>query len=185
MRTPHALFLLCVTATLAIVAPLHSGDRAGATKPKVSFTAVPVKARFHKNEKVIFRFTVRNESEEELRVSSAFILNYDIHLAISDNHQETVPWCGVVARYIFNGDRFVTLHPGKFLRVDREISCDASHSSGFSFPGPGEYSVNATYHFPVSPKRLREHPGPIPFASGSYRAELAHFKITDKVDTSR
>jgi hypothetical protein len=185
MRTPHALFCFCVTAALTIVAPLYSAGRGATAKPKVTFVAVPVKVRFHENEKVIFRFTVRNESEGDVRVSSAFILNYDIHLAIRDNRQKPVRWCGIVARYMFLRDRFVTLHPGKSVSMEREISCDASHSSGFSFAGPEDYFVVATYQFPVSPRRLREHPGTIPFASGPYRAEMAHFKITDKIATGR
>ena len=126
---------------------------------------------------MVFRFEIRNVSRSDVLVSPVLALNYDIHLEIQDGSGKAIPWCGVVARQVILGDKFVTLHAGQSLGVSRQISCDDSHESGYNFPGPGEYSIKATYRFPVSPKRLRDSPGPIPFASGPYEAEAAHFTI--------
>jgi hypothetical protein len=143
----------------------------------MTFTATPVRGSFPEGEKVVLRFEIKNEDQFDVRVSPAFILNYDIYLDVRTGGGNPISWCGINARRVFFGDKFATLGAGKTLTTERQVSCDDSRESGYVFPGPGEYSVKATYKFPVSPKKLRDNPGPVPFASGPYEAEPAHFTI--------
>ena len=148
--------------------------------PQVTFTATPIKKSFALNEKVTFRFTVKNESESEVLVSPAFILNYDVYLEIHSSAGKVIPWCGVNARRVFLGDKYVKLSAGKTLSMERQVSCDDSHDSGYAFSEIGDYAVNATYRFPVSPKKLRDNPGPVTFALGPHKAETVHFAVVAK-----
>jgi hypothetical protein len=179
MRAAHLLSYLCFLVALS-VAPLCESGGSAPTRPSLSFTASPVNPSFHEGEKVVLRFTIENVSGSDVLVSPAFILNYDIHLEIEGASGKAIPWCGVVARLVILGDKFVTLHPGKSFSMSRQISCDDTHDSGYSFPGPGEYSVAATHRFPVSPKKLRDNPGPVPFASGPYKAEMARLTVVPR-----
>ncbi|MGB8472830.1 MAG: hypothetical protein WCE61_01950 [Candidatus Acidiferrum sp.] len=149
---------------------------------RLTFTAAPVKASFKQGEKVLLRFEIKNEGHSDVLVSPAFILNYDIYLDVRNRNGSSISWCGINARRVFLGDKFVTLGAGKSLGMEREVSCDDSHQSGYVFPSPGEYSVKATYRFPVSPKKLRDNPRPVPFASGPYESRPAHFTITAKTN---
>jgi len=139
-----------------------------------------MKKAFVLNEKVTFRFTIKNESESEVLVSPAFILNYDVYLEIQSTAGKVIPWCGVNARRIFLGDKYVKLSAGKTLSMERPVSCDDSHDSGYAFSEIGDYVVNATYRFPVSPKKLRDNPGPVAFALGPHKAQPVHFAIVAK-----
>jgi hypothetical protein len=177
MRAFRTLSHYFFIAALAVTALLCERGYSAVTKPQLTFTVSPISSSFHEYEKVMLRFTIRNESGTDVLVSSAFILNYDIYLEIENSSGKTIPWCGVIANWVFLGDKYVTLHPGMSLSMSRQISCDESQHSGFSFPGPGQYTVAATYRFPVSPKKLRENPGPVPFASGPYKAQSARITI--------
>jgi len=179
-RVFHSMLGSCVMVALLVLAQSCQPDSRAARIPELRFTAKPVKPSFHEDEKVMFRFTIQNQSKADVIVSPALILNHDIHLEIKKDAGIAISWCGVIVRRVFLGDEYVTLHPGKSLSMNRQISCDDSHDSGFSFPGPGEYSVTATYQFPVSPKKLRDNPGPVPFALGPYKAESARFTIVAK-----
>jgi len=177
MRAARLISCLCLLTALSIV-PSSGGS--APTGPALSFTASPVNSSFHEGEKVVLHFTIENISGSDVLVSPVFILNYDIHLEIKDASGKAIPWCGVVARQVILGNKFVMLQPGKSLSMNRQISCDDNHDSGYSFPGPGDYSVAATYRFPVSPKKLRNNPGPVPFASGPYRAEATRLTIVPR-----
>ncbi len=170
--------LICCTVLILIVVFGRLSSQAKDAL-QLKFTAKPVKAAFHVREKVMFRFTIQNQSETDVIVSQALLLNYDIHLEIKNDAGTVLSWCGVIVNRIFLDNEYLALHPGKSLSVDRQVSCDDSHDSGYSFPGPGEYFVTATYRFPVSPKKLRDNPGPVPVPSGTYKAELARFTIVD------
>ena len=178
MRAADLLRYLSFLVAFSIAPSCQSGG--GAPSSSLSFTAAPIKSSFHVGEKVIFRFKIENLSRADVLVSPTFILNYDIHLEVKDASGKAIPWCGGVVRQVILGDKFITLQAGKSLGMSRQISCDDTNDSGYSFPGPGEYSVSATYRFPVSPKKLRDNPGPVPFASGPHKAETTHFAIVPK-----
>jgi hypothetical protein len=167
-------------AALTIAVPRSESSNEPSSAPHLTFTAAPVKGSFVEGEKVVFRFEIKNEGQSDVLVSPAFILNYDIYLKVRTSGGSSIPWCGINARRTFLGDKFVRLGAGKSLGMQREVSCDESHESGYTLPSPAEYSVTALYRFPVSPKKLRDNPGPIPFASGPYESEPAHFTITAK-----
>jgi len=178
MRASCFLRSLSMIAALTIVAP--QSEPSNNPTPRLIFTAVPVKESFIEGEKVVFHFEIQNEDKSDVLVSPAFILNYDIYLEVRTSGGMAISWCGINARRVFLGDKFVTLGAGKSLSMQREVSCDDSHQSGYVFASPGEYAVTATYRFPVSPKKLRDNPGPIPFASGPYESKPAQFTITAK-----
>lgn len=180
MRPFYLLLNFTIAAALMIVVPSCEPSNGSPSTPHLGFKATPVKASFPEGEKVVMWFEVKNEGQSDVLVSPAFVLNYDIYLEVRAATGSSISWCGINARRVFVGDKFVTLGAGKTLGSERPVSCDDSHESGYEFPGPGEYSVKATYRFPVSPKKLRDNPGPIPFASGPYEAEPAHFTITAK-----
>jgi hypothetical protein len=169
-----------VIAALMVVVPSCEPNNGKPSVPRLTFTVTPVKSSFPEGEKVVLRFEIKNAGESDILVSPAFILNYDIYLEVRAATGNSISWCGINARRVFFGDKFATLGAGKTLGTERQVSCDDSHESGYIFPGAGEYLVKATYRFPVSPKKLRDNPGPTPFASGPYEAEPAHFTITAK-----
>jgi hypothetical protein len=177
MRAFRLLLNLTMIAAIIIAVPSCGSGKAGSSIPRLTFTATPVSRSFLEGEKVLFRFEIKNESQSEVLVSPAFILNYDIYLEVRTGAENRISWCGINARRVFLGDKFVKLGAGKTLSIERQVSCDDSRESGYVFPGPGEYTIKATYRFPVSPKKLRDNPGPILFASGPYEAEPAHFTI--------
>jgi len=181
MRAHYVLSCLWIFVALSVSLAREVG-KTTPTKPPLNFTASPVSSSFHENQKVVFRFTIQNTGEADIFVSPAFILNYDIHLEIEGGPGKPVSWCGVVTKWVFLGDTLTRLQPGRSLSVSRQISCDDTHDFGYSFPGPGEYSVSATYRFPVSPKKLRDNPGPVPVASGPYKAEPVRFRIVQRTE---
>ena len=180
MRASYLLRNFIIIAALMVVVPSCEPNNGRPSAPRLTFTATPVRGSFPEGEKVVLRFAIKNVGESDVLVSPAFILNYDIYLDVRTAAGTSISWCGINARRVFFGDKFATLGAGKTLDTERQVSCDDSHESGYIFPGPGEYSVKATYRFPVSPKKLRDHPGPIPFASGPHEAEPIHFTITAK-----
>jgi hypothetical protein len=180
MRASYLLRNFGVIAAFIIGVPSCKSGSERPSVPRLNFTATPVKASFLEGEKVAFRFGIDNEGQSDVLVSPAFVLNYDIYLDVRTSAGKPISWCGINARRIFLGDKFEKLGAGKSLGTERQVSCDDSQESGYVFPGPGEYSITATYRFPVSPKKLRDNPGPIPFASGPYVAEKAHFTIVAK-----
>jgi hypothetical protein len=168
-------FIALLVAQVGLGGPRDRGTAHG-LDPQLRFTATPVSASFKQGEEVSYDFSIENRGRSSLLVSPLLILNYDIHLKVNDTWGREVAWCGIIAKYVFLKGQFTTLDPGKTIRARREISCDRRHESGFSIVAVGDYSVTATYRFPV-PKEMRDHPGPIPLASGSHVSEQSHFAI--------
>jgi hypothetical protein len=145
--------------------------------PRLVFTAEPAKPAFRLGEPVIFKFALRNDDDKDVSVSPAFILNYDLHLNITKEPDEQIPWCGVVAKWARINARLAALHPGQTLAISREISCDKKREMGYSFSGSGKYFVSASYQTPVSSRTSKGKPVLPPVAKGPYRALPSQFTI--------
>lgn len=161
--------LTATTILLCWFTPFVSGEANGEA-PNLAFTAEPAMSSFQIGQPVIFRFSLRNGGDRDVSVSPAFIPNYDLHLNVTKESGEEVPWCGVVVKWAFPKGRLVTLRRGRALTVSREISCDEKRGMGYSLSGAGRYTVRATYQIPASPRTPVGKAVPPPLAKGPYQA---------------
>ena len=127
-----------IIAALMVVVPSFEPTNGRPSPPRLTFTATPVSGSFREGDKVVLRFEIKNEGQSDVRVSPAFVLNYDIYLDVRTGAGDPISWCGINARRVFFGDKFgVHLALGKTLGMERQVSCDDWRQAGCSISWTG------------------------------------------------
>lgn len=145
-----------ILVTLVCFARVSSSAPPQAKPPGgLVFEAFPVHGKIPFGKPIYLRFQLRNTGTHNALVNRRFYLNDIVSLQVTGPSGQHLSWCGHIFQIEMSLGDFVFLAPAAHVKRVVEVSCNKSKTSGYTFPGPGQYVIRAQYQLPF-PKEVLE-----------------------------
>lgn len=112
-------------------------------------------------EPVVLRLRLRNVGHRNVFVNRGFRLNDQVWLQVVGPGGREEGWCGILPEWANPPGTWVFLAPGAHVQGYIRASCDKTKKVtwGYKFPGPGTYTITATYELPWPLSELKKAAG--------------------------
>jgi hypothetical protein len=151
-------------------------------KGTLLFEAHAVRATVRMGEPIYLRLRLKNVSNENVLVKRRFRLNDAVSLQVTGQQGQKAAWCGIIPDFADLRGDFVFLAPGAHVQGVMRVNCDPKQrvTWGYSFPGPGEYTVTASYELPYPLSVLKKAAGSAAVVKGPVVAKPVRITILPK-----
>lgn len=145
---------ITVLVALFCLGQIPDSARLGAKPAEgLVFEVFPVQDKIPLGKPIYLRFQLRNTGTDNVLVNRRFYLNDVVSISVTDPSGQDVAWCGRINQIEVSQGDFVFLAPGAHLEKTVRVSCNESNTSGYTFPGLGQYVIKAQYQLPF-PKEV-------------------------------